>query len=92
MATSGGGAGGYGASSSGGGIGTGTTTNQRSMQRFSCSRCCSDIFNYILRLRVSPEELDQRYKSREIDKFLEKDKHSFRRQVKHMVWELWLIH
>lgn len=47
----------------------------------SCSRCCGDLFNYLLRLRVSPEELEQRYKSREIDKYLEKDKNSFRRQV-----------
>lgn len=30
---------------------------------------------------MTPEELDQRYKSREIDKFLEKDKQTFRRQV-----------
>lgn len=55
--------------------------NRRTFQRFSCSRCCNDLFNYLLRLRVSPEELEQRYKSREIDKFLEKDKHAFRRQV-----------
>lgn len=55
--------------------------NRRTFQRFSCSRCCNDLFNYLLRLRVSPEELEQRYKSREIDKFLEKDKHAFRKQV-----------
>lgn len=55
--------------------------NRRSMQRFSCSRCCNDIFNYLMRFRASPDELEQRYKSREIDKFLEKDKHTFRRQV-----------
>lgn len=55
--------------------------NRRTFQRFSCSRCCNDLFTYLLRLRVSPEELEQRYKSREIDKFLEKDKHAFRRQV-----------
>lgn len=55
--------------------------NRRTFQRFSCSRCCNDLFTYLLRLRVSPEELEQRYKSREIDKFLEKDKHTFRRQV-----------
>lgn len=58
-----------------------TNNNRRTIQRFSCSRCCSDLFNYLIRLRVSPEELEQRYKSREIDKFLEKDKHAFRRQV-----------
>lgn len=56
-------------------------TNRRSIQRFSCSRCCNDIFNYLMRFRASPEELEQRYKSREIDRFLEKDKHTFRRQV-----------
>lgn len=67
--------------SSGGGGGGGGTSGNRSIQRFSCSRCCSDLINYILRLRVTPEEMDQRYKSREIDKFLEKDKHVFRRQV-----------
>nr|XP_029719895.1 guanine nucleotide-binding protein subunit alpha homolog [Aedes albopictus] len=53
------------------------------LSKLSCSRsCCGDLFGYLLRLRVSPEELEQRYKSREIDKFLEKDKHAFRRQVK----------
>lgn len=57
-------------------------SSRRSVQRFSCSRCCNDIFNYLMRFRTSPEELEQRYKSREIDKFLEKDKHTFRRQVK----------
>ncbi|XP_058815249.1 guanine nucleotide-binding protein subunit alpha homolog [Topomyia yanbarensis] len=51
--------------------------------KLSCTRsCCGDLFGYLLRLRVSPEELEQRYKSQEIDKFLEKDKHAFRRQVK----------
>lgn len=76
-------------------------SRQRTFQRFSCSRCCNDIFNYLMRLRVSPEELEQRYKSREIDKFLEKDKHTFRRQVQissfsHSVTPCtvirWLIH
>lgn len=37
---------------------------------------------HFLSLRFSPEELEQRDKSRKIDKFLEKDKNSFRRQVK----------
>lgn len=55
--------------------------SRRSMQRFSCSRCCNDIFNYLMRFRASPEELEQRHKSREIDRLLEKDKHTFRRQV-----------
>uniref|UniRef100_A0A182F597 Guanine nucleotide-binding protein subunit alpha homolog n=3 Tax=Nyssorhynchus TaxID=44543 RepID=A0A182F597_ANOAL len=55
---------------------------ENTLSKLSCSRCCGDLFGYLLRLRVSPEELEQRYKSREIDKFLEKDKHAFRRQVK----------
>lgn len=38
-------------------------------------RCC-------LRFKLTPEELEQRYRSQEIDKMIEKDKHSFRRQVK----------
>lgn len=57
-------------------------SSRRSMQRFSCSRCCNDIFNYLMRFRASPEELEQRQKSQEIDRLLEKDKHTFRRQVK----------
>ncbi|XP_062548948.1 guanine nucleotide-binding protein subunit alpha homolog [Armigeres subalbatus] len=58
-------------------------TGEGVLSKLSCSRsCCGDFFGYLLRLRVSPEELEQRYKSREIDKFLEKDKHAFRRQVK----------
>ncbi|PNF32014.1 Guanine nucleotide-binding protein subunit alpha-like protein [Cryptotermes secundus] len=40
----------------------------------SCS-CC-------LRFKFSPEELEQRYKSQEIDRLIEKDKQSLRRQVK----------
>lgn len=56
--------------------------SRRSIQRFSCSRCCNDIFNYLMRFRASPEEVEQRIKSREIDRYLEKDKHTFRRQVK----------
>jgi guanine nucleotide-binding protein subunit alpha-12 len=48
--------------------------------RKSC--CCSgDLVTHLLRLRFTPEELEQRDKSRKIDKFLEKDKNSFRRQV-----------
>lgn len=34
-----------------------------------------------MRFRASPEEMEQRHKSREIDRLLEKDKHTFRRQV-----------
>ncbi|XP_073980145.1 guanine nucleotide-binding protein subunit alpha cta [Rhodnius prolixus] len=41
---------------------------------FSCP-CC-------LRFQFSPEEIEQRYRSQEIDKMIEKEKHSFRRQVK----------
>lgn len=39
-----------------------------------------------MRFRASPEELEQRQKSREIDRFLEKDKHTFRRQVSVISW------
>lgn len=41
---------------------------------WSCT-CC-------LRLKFSPEEIEQRYKSQEIDRMLEKDRQAFRRQVK----------
>ncbi|RZF42697.1 hypothetical protein LSTR_LSTR001492 [Laodelphax striatellus] len=41
---------------------------------WSCP-CC-------LRFKFTPEELEQRYRSQEIDRMIEKDKHSFRRQVK----------
>lgn len=41
---------------------------------WSCP-CC-------LRFKFSPEEIEQRYRSQEIDKMIEKDKHLFRRQVK----------
>ena len=67
-------------------------SGRRSIQRFSCSRCCNDIFNYLLRFRGTPEELEQRYKSREIDKFLEKDKHTFRRQVNFRLWLFSSLH
>lgn len=49
--------------------------------RFACLRCCGNLLNYVIRLRNTPEELEQRYKSKEIDKFLEKEKQTFRRQV-----------
>nr|AJQ81034.1 G protein alpha subunit 12 [Lygus hesperus] len=39
-----------------------------------CCHCC-------LRLSKSPEEIEQMYRSQEIDKMLEKERHSFRRQV-----------
>ncbi|KAL3268516.1 hypothetical protein HHI36_007627 [Cryptolaemus montrouzieri] len=41
---------------------------------WSCS-CC-------LRFKFSPEEIEQRHKSQEIDKMLEKDKQALKRQVK----------
>lgn len=41
---------------------------------WSCTWC--------LRFKFSPEEIEQRYKSQEIDKMLEKDRQAFRRQVK----------
>lgn len=50
--------------------------------RLSCTKCCGNIWSYFLRLRVTPEELEQRYKSREIDKLLDKDRRSHRKQVK----------
>ncbi|XP_037912147.1 guanine nucleotide-binding protein subunit alpha homolog isoform X1 [Hermetia illucens] len=69
-----------GAGNGGTGGGLGASRSRRS--RFSCSRWCTDIFNYLLRMRFTPEELEQRYKSREIDKFLEKERHARTRQVK----------
>lgn len=50
--------------------------------RFACLRCCGNFIKYLIRLRNTPEELEQRYKSKEIDKFLEKEKQTFRRQVR----------
>ncbi|XP_070069097.1 guanine nucleotide-binding protein subunit alpha homolog isoform X2 [Drosophila takahashii] len=48
----------------------------------ACFRCFGNFLTYLARLRSTPEELEQRYKSKEIDKFLEKERHTFRRQVK----------
>lgn len=53
--------------------------------RFACLRSCGNFLTYLVRLRSTPEELEQRYKSKEIDKILEKEKHTFRRQVSQMV-------
>ncbi|KAH8244707.1 hypothetical protein KR038_006551 [Drosophila bunnanda] len=50
--------------------------------RFACLRSCGNFLTYLVRLRSTPDELEQRYKSKEIDKILEKEKHTFRRQVK----------
>lgn len=57
------------------------TSSRLQSSRFACLRCCGNIINYLIRLRNTPEELEQRYKSKEIDKFLEKEKQTFRRQV-----------
>lgn len=51
--------------------------------RFACMRCCGNFLTYLVRLRSTPEELEQRYKSKEIDRFLEKEKNTFRRQVRY---------
>lgn len=48
---------------------------------WSCA-CCSDAVSCWLRLKLSPEEIEQRYRSKEIDRTIEKDKQVFRRQVK----------
>ncbi|KAH8272372.1 guanine nucleotide-binding protein subunit alpha homolog [Drosophila bipectinata] len=50
--------------------------------RFICLRCCGNFLTCLVRLRSTPEEQEQRYKSKEIDRFLEKERHTFRRQVK----------
>ncbi|XP_044317410.1 guanine nucleotide-binding protein subunit alpha homolog [Drosophila rhopaloa] len=50
--------------------------------RFAWFRCCGNFLTYLVRLRSTPEEMEQRYKSKEIDKYLERDRHTFRRQVK----------
>lgn len=50
--------------------------------RFACMRCFGNLLTHLVRLRSTPEELEQRYKSKEIDRFLEKEKHTFRRQVR----------
>jgi hypothetical protein len=59
-----------------------TESKKMSRRRNSSQSCCTDVLSHLLRLRFTPEELEQRDKSRKIDKFLEKDKNSFRRQVK----------
>ncbi|XP_055386084.1 guanine nucleotide-binding protein subunit alpha homolog [Condylostylus longicornis] len=56
--------------------------HNRGHSRVSCLKCCGDLVNCFLNLRVNPEEVEQRYKSREIDKFLAKDKQLIARQVK----------
>jgi hypothetical protein len=58
------------------------------LSKLSCSRCCGDFFAFLQRFRTSPEEVEQRYKSREIDKFLEQDRRMYRRQVMDKLWTL----
>lgn len=58
------------------------TPTSRSSSRGSCFVCCGQFFNVLLRFRGDAEELEQRYKSREIDKFLKKDKPTLRKQVR----------
>ncbi|XP_063359254.1 guanine nucleotide-binding protein subunit alpha homolog [Cydia amplana] len=48
---------------------------------WSCT-CCTEALTCWLRLKLSPEEIEQRYRSKEIDRILEKDKQTLRRQVK----------
>lgn len=50
--------------------------------KIGCVGCCPDIFAHLPKKRRSPEDILQRRKSKEIDKFLTKDEYSFRRQVK----------
>lgn len=83
----------YNAESGGGGTTTGVgrqrhrlgpsiiTPTSRSSSRGSCFVCCGQFFSVLLRFRGDSEELEQRYKSREIDKFLKKDKPTLRKQV-----------
>jgi hypothetical protein len=52
-----------------------------SRRRNDRKSCCGNVVEHLLRIRFTPEEIEQRDKSRKIDKFLEKDKNSFRRQV-----------
>ncbi|VVC88841.1 unnamed protein product [Leptidea sinapis] len=49
---------------------------------FWCCTCCTEALTCWLRLKLSPEEIEQRYRSKEIDRILEKDKQALRRQVK----------
>lgn len=62
-------------------VNRGTSFGRFQSSRFACLRCCGSILKYLIRLRNTPEELEQRCKSKEIDKFLEREKQTFRRQV-----------
>lgn len=46
-----------------------------------CIRCFDDLFSYFLRFRGSPEEIEQRQKSRQIDKSLRREGIARRKQV-----------
>uniref|UniRef100_A0A6M2DIK8 Putative g-protein alpha subunit n=1 Tax=Xenopsylla cheopis TaxID=163159 RepID=A0A6M2DIK8_XENCH len=50
-------------------------------EMWSCS-CCPEAFTCWLRFKLTPEEIEQRMKSREIDRVIEKDKQTKKRQVK----------
>lgn len=53
-------------------------------RKISCTPCCGDFLTYVWRLGASPEEVDQRFRSNQIDKILSKEKHAIKRQV--VVW------
>lgn len=46
-----------------------------------CIRCFDDLFSYFLRFRGSPEEIEQRHKSKQIDKSLRSENRERKRQV-----------
>lgn len=62
-----------------GGGGGGGASGVRSS--FTCISCFDDFFTYFMRFRGSPEELEQRHKSRQIDKSLKREDRARRRQV-----------
>ena len=60
--------------------GSGSTRN-RSGRTCICIRCFDDLFSYFLRFRGSPEEIEQRHKSKQIDKTLRKEDRVRKKQV-----------
>lgn len=62
-----------GGAAAGGGRGSGSTC--------ICIRCFDDLFSYFLSFRGSPEEMEQRHKSRQIDKTLRREDKARKRQV-----------
>lgn len=54
----------------------------RANERQGGKMASSLTWSCCLRFKFSPEEIEQRYKSQEIDRMLEKDRQTFRRQVK----------